>query len=384
MLVESKKKILIVNNNLDTGGIQKALVNLLKGISCRYDVTLLLFSRSGKMLEEVPEGVTVVSPGAVYQILGLGKAELKKKPLLAAIKLCMKEIAKRWGKPAAMAVLGLFQRKIRGYDLVLSFSHLTGFHSFDNGCGEFVLKNVDAPRKACMIHCDYGNAGFASEGNNRTYRMFDDILCVSDSVRKRFLEFVPDLEEKTFAIRNFYDLDITEKAREREVRYDPAYINLLMVARLSPEKGIDRAITALAECGRQDVMLHIVGSGPQLGELKRQCVAGGLERRVVFYGEQSNPYPFMRGADYLLLSSFHEAAPMVYDEAHVLSLPILSVEVLSAREMLTNQDILCENSTESITESFRVLTRKERLRTGTTSNETQLQAFVKFIERRIE
>ena len=41
------KKILIVNNNLDIGGIQKALINLLRGISDKYEVTLMLFSPTG-------------------------------------------------------------------------------------------------------------------------------------------------------------------------------------------------------------------------------------------------------------------------------------------------------------------------------------------------
>lgn len=41
------KKILIVNNNLDMGGIQKSLVNLVKEVYEEYDITLLLFSKSG-------------------------------------------------------------------------------------------------------------------------------------------------------------------------------------------------------------------------------------------------------------------------------------------------------------------------------------------------
>ena len=41
------KKILIVNNNLDMGGIQKSLVNLVKEVYEEYDITLLLFRKSG-------------------------------------------------------------------------------------------------------------------------------------------------------------------------------------------------------------------------------------------------------------------------------------------------------------------------------------------------
>ena len=42
------KKILIVNNNMHIGGIQKALLNLLDEIKGKYDVTLLLFCKMFK------------------------------------------------------------------------------------------------------------------------------------------------------------------------------------------------------------------------------------------------------------------------------------------------------------------------------------------------
>ena len=71
------KKILIVNNNLDMGGIQKSLVNLVKEVYKEYDIALLLFSRSGSLLREIPETVKIITPLKVYRILGLEKKDLK-------------------------------------------------------------------------------------------------------------------------------------------------------------------------------------------------------------------------------------------------------------------------------------------------------------------
>ena len=39
------------------GGVQKALVNLLKEIASEYEVTLLLFYKGGELLQDVPENV---------------------------------------------------------------------------------------------------------------------------------------------------------------------------------------------------------------------------------------------------------------------------------------------------------------------------------------
>ena len=56
----SKKRIVIVNNNLEIGGVQKALVSLIKEIADIYDTTLLLFSDTGVYLNEIPQNVKVI------------------------------------------------------------------------------------------------------------------------------------------------------------------------------------------------------------------------------------------------------------------------------------------------------------------------------------
>ena len=54
------KKILIVNNNMNIGGIQKALLNLLCEIGKNYDVTLLLFCKTGGLADKIPESIKVI------------------------------------------------------------------------------------------------------------------------------------------------------------------------------------------------------------------------------------------------------------------------------------------------------------------------------------
>ena len=45
------KKILIVNNNMHIGGVQKSLLNLLRSIGDSYDITLLLFFKGGEYMQ---------------------------------------------------------------------------------------------------------------------------------------------------------------------------------------------------------------------------------------------------------------------------------------------------------------------------------------------
>jgi glycosyltransferase involved in cell wall biosynthesis len=62
----------------------------------------------------------------------------------------------------------------------------------------------------------------------------------------------------------------------------PAYF--LFVGRLSPEKGIDVLIRAFSRLSSGTVLLKIVGSGPELGNLQALCRSLHVEDRVEFAG----------------------------------------------------------------------------------------------------
>lgn len=331
------------------GGIQKSLVNLVKEVYKDYDITLLLFSKSGSLLGDIPDDVKIVTPLKIYSILGLEKSVLKKHPFLFALKAFLLMYAKIFSRRSAMKLLGIFQKKISGYDAVISYSHLPHHKYFGNGCGDFVLDKTRCKNKVCFVHCDYMNFGGKTELNNKEYMEFDKIACCSDSVRERFLLGSKLLKSKVFAVRNFYDLDLASYRASETGLFDEGFINIIIVARLSEEKGILRAIDALLQSKRTDICYYIIGDGPQKEILQDKIKKHSMEKQVVLLGEQKNPYRYMSSADYLLVPSLHEAAPMVFDEANILGVPIISTNTTSAKEMISSeQGIICENSTTGI------------------------------------
>lgn len=342
-------KILIVNNNLDTGGIQKSLVNFLKANHKDFDITLMLLSKSGSLLNEIPKDIKVISPNKCYRILGLNKEELKKYPFLFVLKAFLIKFSFLFSRKTAMKLLGMFQKKITGYDIVISYSHLFDYKYFANGSGDFVLDKTVSNEKICIIHCDYLNSGTISKQNNSRYFEFDEIACCSDSVRERFLKGSNLPSEKVYTLRNFYDFDIIRLAKENPFTYSEKFINIVSVARLSPEKGVDRAVEALHLTDRKDIHYYIIGDGPQKDEIKKKIAEYKTEDRIFLLGEQENPYRYMINADYLLVPSLHEAAPMVFDEAKILGLPVISTDTTSAEEMIGEKyGIVIENSEEGI------------------------------------
>ena len=373
------KKVLIVNNNLDMGGIQKSLINLLKEIHGEYDITLMLFSRSGSLLNEVPTDVNVITPCKLYSILGLSKEELKKNPLFFGIKALMIKYASLFSRRSAMKVLGFFQKKITGYDVIISYSHLPNHKYFANGCGDFVLDQTICKKKICLIHCDYLHSGYMSDENNREYSEFDGIACCSDSVKSRFIQGSGIVSDKAYTLRNFFDLGVDKLAGNDPYCYDKHFINLVSVARLSSEKGIDRAIEALQNCKRSDIRYYIIGGGPQMGDLEEMVSRYKMDSQVFFVGEQHNPYRYMVNADYLLVPSLHEAAPMVFDEANVLGLKIISTDTTSAVEMIGDNGIICNNSLEGIESALSSLTKSIKETSPSKTNQLQKKQFLELI-----
>lgn len=373
------KKILIVNNNLDMGGIQRSLINLLREIHKEYDVTLLLFSRSGSLLDEVPETVKVITPCKIYRILGLTKDELKKYPFLFVLKAFLIKYTALFSRRSAMKLLGLFQKKIKGYDVVISYSHLPNHKYFGNGCGDFVLDHTVCQNKVCLIHCDYLHSGCMTEQNNAEYREFHKIACCSDSVREGFIKGTNLPQSRVYTLRNFYNLDIIGLANNDPYIYDSHCINMVTVARLSTEKGIDRAIDALFHSGRTDIKYYIIGDGQQKSILQDKIANYHMENQVFLLGEKQNPYRYMLNADYLLVPSLHEAAPMVFDEAKIIGLKIISTNTTSAKEMVdTTAGIVCDDI-EDVKNTFANLEKNKSTNTHIVDNNSQKGQFERIV-----
>jgi glycosyltransferase involved in cell wall biosynthesis len=385
------KKIIIVNNNMKVGGVQKALCNLLWEIKDKYDITLCLFSNTGEYADKIPKSVRVIKARGVYRYLGNSQAEFKGIDFLLR-GICVLS-SRAFGRRKTLRLLGSRQPELdEKYDCAISYLHNGRSKSFYGGTQDFVLNCVNADKKVAFLHCDYRNCGANNTDNNKDMERFDKIAACSDGCRNAFLSVLPDLADKCLTVRNCHSFDeIRKMADEDPVIYDSEYLNLIIVARLSREKGIDRAIRAVANAIEKNipVRLHIVGGGSLATELSELARELGVSDNVFFYGEQGNPYRYMKNADLLLISSYHEAAPMVIDEAICLGLPILTTETTSSYDMVTSGEygFVCENSLDALMTAFvniafnkeELMATKKRMQGETVDNTEAVEQFNKII-----
>ena len=115
------KKILIVNNQMHIGGVQKALVSLLHEIKDQYDITLYLFSANGACYGEIPEGVKIHTTKSLDRCFGVSQAEVKGKGSLYIYRSIMAGLTKLFGRSVAIRLANLSQRKLKEhYDVAIS------------------------------------------------------------------------------------------------------------------------------------------------------------------------------------------------------------------------------------------------------------------------
>lgn len=390
-----KKKVIIVNNNMNIGGVQKALVDFTKEIADKYDCTLYLFSKRGDYLDLLPKTIRIVESISLYRTLGLSYAESKYNCFWFVVRQIVALIFKLIGRYYGMRIINASQKKLKSeYDIAIAFFQNSGNNSFYGGCNDFVLNKINAEQKITFLHCDYRACGSHTPYNDRQYYMFDKIVACSEGCRNAFIEVLPALADKTFVVKNCHDYKFIQQSANTCKKYDSNKINIITVARMSMEKGIDRAIIAMKYVKEQgyDVCYHLVGGGPELNKLKKMVNLLGLSKEVIFYGNQSNPYPFIKGADLMLIPSYHEAAPLVVDEARCLGVPILSTKTTSSYDMIieTKSGWVCENSQEAINialcsllkQSEMIFEYKKMLLSSEFNNVDAITSFTKVVESR--
>ena len=98
------------------------------------------------------------------------------------------------------------------------------------------------------------------------------------------------------------------------------------VGRLSPEKGADVMLAALAESG-SGWQLSVIGDGEERDDLRNRAAKLGLTDRVTWHGAIANAGSLMAAFDAYVLSSHTEGTPITLLEAMSARVPIIATSV---------------------------------------------------------
>ncbi len=127
----------------------------------------------------------------------------------------------------------------------------------------------------------------------------------------------------------------------RPFRDEPEQFELICVGRLVPAKGQHILISAMELLARQgrNILLRLVGDGPDRPSLEAQVARLGLRERVIFEGavNQDRIRDLYGRADLFVLASFAEGIPVVLMEAMAMEIPCVTTFITGIPELIRDQ-----------------------------------------------
>lgn len=216
--------------------------------------------------------------------------------------------------------------------------------------------------KLAWVHCDLAKkaddpAAFARE-TAKYYAKFDKVVCVSDDVRRSFVQMYPDASNPVVAYNCYDDAEILRSASEplpqcacKRRRTGVA------VGRLTAQKAFDRLL--LAQRHLQDdglkLDLWILGEGAERAALEQYISDNNLSDSVELWGFQKNPYPFIKSADFLICSSRYEGFSTVAVEGLILGVPMVTTDCTGMREIFGDSEygLITANDDEALYQGLR-------------------------------
>lgn len=314
------KKILITGYNLDIGGIETSLINLLKNFDTKkYDITLVLEKKEGIFLNQIPSNIKVIDYNLSYS----------------------KNIIYRKIRNRLKLIIWKIKHKNK-YDYSICFAT----HSIP---GALIALN-GSKNNAIWLHGNYCN--FFNYDTKKIDKFFNGIklhkfknyVFVSNENKEETLKLYK-LNGNIHVINNVIDGDSIVNKSKENIEYKKKKTTFVNISRHDEyQKRISRIIEATKKLIKEgyDFELLLIGDGPDTDMYKKIVKQYKLEKTIKFLGKKSNPFPYYKIADAVLLSSQNEGYPVVFNEARILNIPLITTKVSDYQDIEEHYGIVTE------------------------------------------
>lgn len=307
-------KILFFIPGLSAGGAEKVLRNLVNNMDqSKFDITV-------QTIEDEDADKYLVK-GIHYKSINRCKTKLGKKLFQYWFRFC-----------AEFKLAYPFYIK-DDYDIEVAYLE----------CGATKIISSSTNKKAvklAWVHCDLAKKEGIAENvakMKKQYEKFDKVVCVSKDAETSFKAMFGK-EIETVVLSNVIDEDeILKKAQEPlKIKMDESRANFLAVGRLTWQKGFDRLVETCAKLRDDGYKFHlyILGEGPERENLEGLIKKYHLEEIVELVGFVTNPYSYMKAADYVVCSSRYEGISTAATEALILGKTFITTPCTGMEELL--------------------------------------------------
>lgn len=413
-----KEKILLYPGGMKHNGITTSVINLLANINYdKYDVTVFTNNTNNveqlNNLQSLNDNVRIV---------------LRRGPMIATFKeLYQNEFVRQRGIYKSfekrLYPKALFEREFRKIFGDSQFDYAIDYSGYAMFWSNLVLAS-GAKKKYILLHSDIKSDMERTVKGKRPhyqnlkgvislYPYFDKLVSVSEATKKLNQPNFGGLKLKNrhIASRNTINIEkinqlvdddsdlfekngtpvlptLTEHGMEA-IEFSQDDFKIVSVGRLSPEKGFDLLIKAVAELAPKypQLKLYILGDGPLKGTLKSLVEQLGIQNHVYFLGQRRNPFFIVKRADVFALTSHYEGQSMVILEALTVGTHVLASDIIANRYVLEDEKygMLVEKNEVDIAkglEQFINGTNKDYAKFDAVAyNEETIQEFYSLLER---
>lgn len=299
--------VLLVIDQLASGGAPRSVLKLTRAL-LESHIRVSLISLSDRVGLSIPEGaechVVPFTPASRWEKLHRYKLHARR----------LDDFLSRHATPFDLVVSNLHQAH-----QVVSRSSLgkKAWYCLRSDPWQELLSNKQGWRRGIKRH--------------KVRRLYDNKRIIALSrTNLESLERIGSRPEATRVIPNVLEVERIHRLMKEPV-VEPELQNTgfcLFVGRLNfRQKRLDRLLEGFLASG-VDLPLVLIGDG-ESERLQQEVTRLGLQDRVWALGARENPYPYMRRASALLLSSDYEGLPNVLLESLACGTPVVSTDCLS-------------------------------------------------------
>lgn len=324
------KKILFSAYSLDLGGIETALISLINYLAQKeYDITLVLEKKQGIFLNKLNENIKVI----------------EYKPSYCKLKI----ISKLVNTFKRIKFIAKYKNK---FDFSCSYATYCQMASF--------VARTASENNALWVHNNYFEFFNKNEQEYKSFfskiqsSEFKNIVFVSNESKEQYIDKIGNTNNNLIVCNNLIDYKkIQSLSNEKiELKKEENVITFLNVGRHDEkQKKLTRLFNAAKKLVEENLQFRIilVGEGEETENYKKIVESYNLNDKVIFIGKTTNPYPYYKIADSIILTSEFEGYPVVYIEAQILEKPIITTNVSDSELEINNKyGIVINKDDESI------------------------------------
>lgn len=196
------------------------------------------------------------------------------------------------------------------------------------------------------------------ELQRESFKKANRIIAISQNTMESIETIFPEQKNKIILLKNGVNVSRIKKMSEEKTDIKLEGYSIVFAGRFDTNKNPLRAVEIFRDILkiRKDAHLYLLGYGSLKQELVQIVADNKLKDNVHILGYFDNPFPILRQANVLLMTSLSEGSPMVILESLALGIPFVSTDVGMNRMLCKNKNVgsVFVDDDEAVTEILRL------------------------------